>query len=177
MQKPMTQEEFEVALVRFGADMDAWPEPQKAAGRAFASAPAGAAFARSHAVMDTLLAGGAQAPLPDAGADAFLDRLLDVPASVAHPAEAASVSRRSRAQDGWAHDGRAEGGFGALLADLRAFLSPVGPVMQGAAVALLLAVGVFVGFQEPQGSLLEPQSVDLTENLFPASDDLFLEDL
>ncbi len=162
---PMTQEEFEEARVRFGADVANWPAAKRARAETFLATPSGASFLEAERALDALFASVPAQATNDAAADAFLDRLLDIPGAVTHPAEA----RRPEV---------AKGGLAALWVDMKAFFSPVGGLTgQGVACAAVLAVGIFVGMQGTETAPVESQTVDLSASLFPSSDYVDLEDL
>jgi len=170
---PMTQEEFELARIQYGADLAGWPDAERTRADAFLATPGGASFAQAEGALDALFASaripamgdrGDRGDRGDQGADAFLDRLLDIPGEVTHPLEVKAPSNG--------------GGLASLWAEMKAFFSPFGGLAgQGVAYAAVLAVGVYVGMQGAGNAPIEPQSVDLSASLFPSSDFVDLEDL
>lgn len=157
MNKPMTQEEYELCRVRFGPDMESWPSEDRAAAEAFCQTPEGLEVSEQGDRLDRLLIQGkTETPVDDS--EAFLDRLLDIPAQHTQIAGTSQTGGR---------------GVGGLMSDLRGLFSPVGFAAQGAVFALVLAVGVFVGMQSPDG---EAATLDLSDTLFASSTEFYLED-
>jgi|GEM_PF-1653387 len=157
--KPMTIEEFELARVAHGADMAQWPDDVAERARTFLATDEGAAVAESEQALDAQLASLAVPMETDAGADAFLDRLLDVPAQHGQPVQGADAGFLST--------------LTGLYRDFRNLFSPLGLASQGVAYALVLFVGVFVGLQQPYD---EESTLDLSSALFSSSADFYLED-
>lgn len=161
---PMTQEEFELGRIQYGADLAGWPDAMRTRADAFLATPEGASFAQTEGALDALFASARTPAEDDQGADAFLDRLLDIPGDVTHPLEARAPAGGN--------------GLASLWVEMKAFLSPFGGLAgQGVAYAAVLAVGVYVGMQGAGNAPIEPQSVDLSASLFPSSDFVDLEDL
>lgn len=162
---PMTQKEFEEARVRFGVDIANWPAAERTRAEAFVATPDGAILVEADRALDALFASVPAPATNDVSADAFLDRLLDIPGAVAHPVEARKPESTAA-------------GLCALWADMKAFFSPIGGLAgQGVACAAVLAVGIFVGMQGTETAPVEAQTVDLSASLFPSSDYVDLEDL
>jgi len=157
--KPMTIEEFELARVAHGVDMADWPSDIAERARQFLTTEEGAAFAAAELSLDAQLADMAAPKDADAGADAFLDRLLDVPAQHTQVIEGGDAGFLST--------------LTGLYRDFRNLFSPIGALSQGLAYALVLVVGVFVGLQQPYD---EESSLDLSSTLFSSSADFYVGD-
>lgn len=160
MTTPMTQEEFAHKRVSFGDDLAAWPDIDQTRAKAFLETPEGIGFRDQENQLDALMQQAVSQFVPAHDADAFLDRLLDIPAAHAQSSapENKSILDFLRGIGGW----------------VRAAFSPVGLVSQGVGYALVLVAGVVVGLQQQPSSLAE--TVDLSTSLFSSDITLYLED-
>ena len=149
---PMNGQEFELLKVRHGADLSQWPPTDAARARNFLDSAEGVAFARSDAALDALLATEVAVP---GDTDAFLARLMDIPADV-------SAERQGRSKGLLA---RFFGNFSARSA----FVS------QAAVYVIVLGVGIAIGMQGEVPDT-DMETLDLSEHLFASNADLYLED-
>ncbi|NVJ99544.1 MAG: hypothetical protein HWE25_15435 [Alphaproteobacteria bacterium] len=156
--KPMTVEEFELLRVRYGSDTSLWPEDKRVAAEAFLASEEGALFEASERALDELMRKDQRGDLQgDVEADAFLSRLLDIPAT--NSQQIADV-----------HQPSSRNGFFALLEDVRSFFSPLALAAQGGAFAVVLALGVFVGSGTAE---VETMTLDLSSMYFSSDADLY----
>lgn len=148
---PMNGQEYDLLRSRFGADLDGWPEADARRAALYLASDVGSKHARADAALDALLA--AEGPVPG-DSDAFLARLMDIPANEA-----------AQQQPDIGLLARLFGG----LSTRAAFAS------QAAAYVIVLGVGIIVGMQgeAPEGS---GEAVDLSAHLFASNADLYLED-
>ena len=151
---PMTEHEYAALRVRFGADMEKWPEEEQRKAALFLAQSEGQAFLRTERELDGLFATTRGAGTVPGDADAFMARLMDIPAT--HAAEKA-VPR--------------PGFFVRLFANLPARAAFVS---QAAVYVIVLGVGVALGMQ--QGGEVESDSVDLSAHLFASNADFYLEE-
>lgn len=160
MTEPMTLEEFDRLKVQFGQDIDAWPDGTKEAAQAFLATPEGARLqaAEDHlaAMFDAARQTGEH---QDDEANAFLERLLDIPGQHEQLASSPAPTKT--------------GGLISLVREIREQFSPLALASQGAAFAAVLAVGVFIGLQTPEE---DSMSLDLSSTLFASSTDIYLEE-
>ncbi|TNE61500.1 MAG: hypothetical protein EP335_16085 [Alphaproteobacteria bacterium] len=144
----MKAEDFELLVLLHGPEPADWPADSRTVDAlAFAASDAGrGVLAREQAFRARLLAAD---PVPDAGGDAFMNRLLDIP--IEHAQAKPSFLAR----------------LAGMLADSRQLFSPVGYAAQGAACAVLLMTGVMIGISNPAEETTE---LDLSASLFASTD-------
>lgn len=154
----ITADAFDAFVVRHGSDPVAWPTD--AAMHAFAATEEGSAMLAGHQAMDRAFAAEGDMGAAD-GAD-FLAALKAIPD--AHRQASAAAAEAVAA----APQGLMDRLFDRLIGQGRLW-SPLGFAAQGAAVALVLMLGVFVGMQGgPTGDYDE---YDISAGLFEADED------
>lgn len=151
---PMNEQEYDLLRARFGADSANWPEADARRAEAYLGSDAGQKHARADAALDALFAREHSVP---GDADAFLARLMDIPAQ-----EAACQSSEA---DGFL--ARLFKGVGGRVA----FAS------QAAAYVIVLGVGIAIGMQgEAPAGDTDGEAVDLSAHFFASNAELYLED-
>lgn len=151
---PMNEQEYDLMRARLGADLSVWPEREARRAEAYLASEGGKKHAVADAALDALLAADHSVP---GDADAFLARLMDIPANEAAHARAP-----------------AEGFFARLLGG---FSARAAFVSQAAAYVIVLGVGIAIGMQgEAPATEADGEAVDLSAHLFASNAELYLED-
>ncbi len=149
---PMNEQEYDLLRARFGPDARAWPEADARRAAVYLGSEAGKKHAQADDALDALLRGDHAVP---GDADAFLSRLMDIPAETAARPEKTGLLARLL------------GGLGNRVA----FAS------QAAAYLIVLGVGIALGMQgEAPAGDPEGEAVDLSAHLFASSAELYLEE-
>ena len=161
----ITEEDFEELIVRFGPDMDHWPDAVRNHALDFAVTPAGRAILAAEEALEPSFArlsavGGAQAETACAsGADAYMQRLLQAPDRAYRP-----VGAVMRACLPLRHLYRKlTGMFDTAYEWPKGVFSPLGLAAQAACASGVLVLGLWVGMA---GSLPDTEEVDLSVMVF-----------
>jgi len=170
MTEEMTLKELEVLSVKFGRDLESWPDSCRPAAEALAATPEGQQLMKANNAVDHLIeAARAMGPetASDGNSDAFVDRLMDIP--VYHHQK--TQAKKSRQTILWMKD---------WFENASGWLSTARLASQAAAFAAVLVVGMYVGmnsqFSAADSTISAFDTVDIGDALFASSLDYSLDE-